>query len=128
MWSSRNMEPYFGFTLHFIDGNWRLKSRHLETLYFPSDHTAENLVLGLREIITVWDFRETDMVCLTTNNGANTTQAASLHNYLRLQCFGHRLNLAINNALKDQRIDKAVASFKKVVSACSYSWKKNVNF
>ncbi|KAK6175010.1 hypothetical protein SNE40_013552 [Patella caerulea] len=64
------------------------------------------------------------MVCLTTDNGANITQAVSLHNYIRLQCFGHILNMAINNALKDQRIDKAVASFKEVVSAFSYSWRK----
>ncbi|KAK6187191.1 hypothetical protein SNE40_005270 [Patella caerulea] len=120
MWSSRNMEPYLGVTVHFIDEDWRLNR---ETCYFSSDHTAENLALGLRQISTAWDFRETGMVCLKTDNGANTIKAASLNNYLRLQCFEHRLNLAINNALiKDQRIDKAVASCVKVVSAFSYSW------
>ena len=46
MWSSRTMEPYLGFTVHFIDADWKLQSRHLETMFFPPDHTAENLALG----------------------------------------------------------------------------------
>lgn len=35
------------------------------------------------------------MVCITTDNGANIVKAASLNNWTRLQCFGHRLHLAI---------------------------------
>ncbi len=35
------------------------------------------------------------MVCITTDSGANIVKAASLNNWTRLQCFGHRLHLAI---------------------------------
>ncbi|XP_061584717.1 E3 SUMO-protein ligase ZBED1-like [Cololabis saira] len=64
------------------------------------------------------------MVCITTDSGANIVKAASLNNWTRLQCFGHRLHLAIENAMKDPRIDRAVGLCKKLVGCFSYSWRR----
>ena len=38
---------------------------------------------------------------ITTNNGANMISTACTLGWQRLLCFGHRLNLAVTNALKD---------------------------
>ena len=43
MWSSETGEPYLAYTVHFIDGDWTLKSRCLQALYLPQDHTADNI-------------------------------------------------------------------------------------
>ncbi len=40
-------------------------------------------------------FKEERQVCITTDNGTNVVKAASLNDWTRLQCFGHRLHLAI---------------------------------
>ena len=45
-----------------------------------------------------------------------------------LSCFGHNLNSAVTNALKDEtRITRAIAVCKKVVHHFAHSWKKRRN-
>ena len=31
------------YTVHFVTDEWELKSRSLQTLYLPQDHTCENI-------------------------------------------------------------------------------------
>ncbi|XP_055051262.1 E3 SUMO-protein ligase ZBED1-like [Misgurnus anguillicaudatus] len=124
LWSSRTSEPYISLTIHFIDNEWGLKTRCLETAYFPEDHTGEVIAEGLKEALLSWGLIEDKMVCITTDSGANVVKATSLNNWTRLQCFGHRLHSAIGAAGKDKRVERAVGVCKKVVSSFSYSWKK----
>lgn len=95
LWSSRTSEPYMSLTIHYIDEEWCLQSRCLQTAYFPEDHTAEILSAGLEDALASWGLSEDRQVCITTDNGANIVKAVSLKNWTRLQCFGHRLHLAI---------------------------------
>ena len=44
LWSSRTMDPYISLTVHYIDENWKLRTRVLA--YFPSDHTGEMVEQG----------------------------------------------------------------------------------
>ncbi|XP_051805338.1 E3 SUMO-protein ligase ZBED1-like isoform X1 [Acanthochromis polyacanthus] len=124
LWSSRTMEPYLSLTVHFID-EWQLRTRVLETAYFPTEHTGEMIAQGLTSMLSSWDLKEENLVAITTDNGANVVKAAELNHWMRVQCFGHRLHLAIENALKKQpAVDRAVKVCKKIVSSFSYSWKK----
>ncbi|KAK0144040.1 Zinc finger BED domain-containing protein 1 [Merluccius polli] len=124
MWSSRTMEPYLSLTVHFISEEWLLQSHCLQTSYFPEDHTGELLAAGLHEALDSWGLSEEKLVAITTDNGANIKKAIELNNWTRLQCFGHRLHLAIERGVKDDRIQRAVGVCKEIVSAFSYSWKK----
>ncbi|KAK6168667.1 hypothetical protein SNE40_019858 [Patella caerulea] len=127
LWSSRTMGPYMSYTAHFIDRDWNLAPKHLQTVFFPDDHTGENLAAGLKDTLDSWGLQEEKQICLTTDNGSNIVKASELNEWQRLQCFGHRLHLAVNCGLKDDRIDRAVRVCKRVVSVFSYSWKKKRN-
>lgn len=125
MWSSNTMEPYMSYTVHFIDPDWKLQSRCLQTLYVPADHTAENLADGMNEILNQWQLSPTKQVCLTTDSGANIVKAARDLNWPWISCFGHNLHLAITNAMKDEpRISRAIGLCKRIVAAFSQSWKR----
>ncbi|KAJ8342807.1 hypothetical protein SKAU_G00327350 [Synaphobranchus kaupii] len=125
MWSSRTAEPYQSLTVHFVNEEFDLKARYLQTAHFPDDHTGENTAAGLREGLASWDLDEENHVCLTTDNASNMVKAALLRNeWTRLQCFGHRLHLAIENAMKDDRVSRATGLCKKLVGHFSHSWKK----
>ena len=42
-----------------------------------------------------------------------------------MSCFGHSLNLAVTNAIKDDaRLSRALGVCRKIVSSFSSSWKK----
>ncbi|KAG1945207.1 zinc finger BED domain-containing protein 1-like [Pimephales promelas] len=55
---------------------------------------------------------------------ANMVRALELNSWTRLQCFGHRLHLAIEKSAKDPRVERITSICKKVVSTFSFSWKK----
>ncbi|KAK0156657.1 Zinc finger BED domain-containing protein 1 [Merluccius polli] len=96
LWSSRTTEPYISLTVHFLDWEFQLKARCLQTQYFPGEHTGENIAYGLREALTSWHLGEEQLTCVTTDNGANIVK---LNHWVRLQCFGHRLHLAIGKSI-----------------------------
>ncbi|XP_057203827.1 E3 SUMO-protein ligase ZBED1-like [Triplophysa rosa] len=126
MWSSRTTEPYQSLTVHFISEDFELKSHCLQTSYFPIDHTGENIASALKDALAAWGLKEEGQSCITTDNAANMIRAMEINGWTRLQCFGHRLHLAIENALKDDRVQRAVGVCKKLVSQFSYSWKKRM--
>ncbi|XP_056383565.1 E3 SUMO-protein ligase ZBED1-like [Hyla sarda] len=95
LWSSRSMEPYLSLTVRFISDDWVLHSRCLQTSFFPDDHIGELLSAGLQEALDSWGLSEQRLVAITTDSGANILKAIQLNNWIRLQCFGHRLHLAI---------------------------------
>lgn len=99
LWSSRTTEPYLSLTVHFINYDFELKSHCLQTVYFPADHTGENIAHGLRESLSNWGLKEEDQTCITTDNGSNVVKAVELNHWTRLQCFGHRLHLAIGKCV-----------------------------
>lgn len=99
LWSSRTSEPYMSLTAHFIDQDWTLKSKCLQTAYFPEDHTGEVIASGLKEALASWGLNEDKQVCITTDGGTNIVKATSLNNWTRLQCFGHILHSAIGKLL-----------------------------
>ena len=45
LWSSRTTEPYISLTVHFLDQDFELKTRCLQTAYFPGEHTGENIAV-----------------------------------------------------------------------------------
>ncbi|RXN31729.1 zinc finger BED domain-containing 1-like protein [Labeo rohita] len=91
------MDPFLSRTLHYIDGDWKLRQRCLEMPYFPADHTADMIVQGLKDMLSEWDLAEEKLSAITTDNGANVVKAAALNGWIRQQCFGHRLHLAIDS-------------------------------
>lgn len=95
LWSSQTMEPYMSLTVHFISSDFTMKSRCLQTAFFPEDHTGDELAVGLMESLNSWNLDQERMVCITTDSGSNIIKACSINNWTRLQCFGHRLHLAI---------------------------------
>ena len=72
-----------------------LRSHCLQTSYIPDDHTGEVLAAGLQEALDSWGLSEQRLVAITTDSGANIIKAVELNNWTRLQCFSHRLHLAI---------------------------------
>ncbi|XP_010772682.1 zinc finger BED domain-containing protein 1-like [Notothenia coriiceps] len=95
LWSSRTMEPYMSLTVHFITSDFTMKSRCLKTAFFPVDHTGDEIAVGLMESLHSWSLDPKRMVCITTDSGSNIIKASDINKWTRLQCFGHRLHLAI---------------------------------
>ncbi|XP_071845427.1 E3 SUMO-protein ligase ZBED1-like [Apostichopus japonicus] len=125
LWSSRRMEPYMSLTAHYIDSNWKLQSRCLETIFVPQDHIALNLAEVFKEVLSDWDLPTTKLVAITTHNAGNIVNAVTSMGVNHVSCFGHNLNLAVTKSWKDDnRVSRAVGVCKSIVSHFSHSWQK----
>ena len=125
LWSSEGMLPYMSYTIHFLDNDWQMQNRCLETQFLPEDHTRENLAEAIKVTLESWDLDMNNQICLTTDNGTNITSAANQLTICRLSCFGHNLHLAITKSIRDDsRCTRAISLCRKIVSAFSMSWKR----
>lgn len=67
-WTSPQRFGYLSLTVHFVDGNYNIKSRTLTIENITGNHTGEALQVNIRDILTRWNiFR--NVVALTTDNG-----------------------------------------------------------
>ena len=95
LWPSRTTKPYISLPIHYIDDNWKLQIKSLQTSYFPDNHTREIIAVGLRGAFSSWGLKESRQVCMTTDSGLNMIKALELNKWTRLGCFRHRLHIAI---------------------------------
>ena len=125
LWSSEGLCPYMRYTVHYINKEWQLSSKCLQTTFLPQDHTGENLAEAFTETLTSWGLHAENQVCLTSDSGSNIVRAAGILKWIRLACFGHNLHLAVTNSLnKDPRCNRALGVARKITSAFSMSWKR----
>ncbi|XP_056441010.1 E3 SUMO-protein ligase ZBED1-like [Gadus chalcogrammus] len=126
MWSSVNMTPYMSLTVHYLTTDLTLKSRCLETVFMPLNHTSDNIAEALRSAFDEWSLDEKKLACVTTDNGANIVAAVRQLGWTWLNCFGHNLHLAVTNAMASvkDRTSRAMGQCHTLVGAFSQSWLK----
>jgi hypothetical protein len=124
MWTSVQMDPYMGITVHFINAHWDLESLNLGAFPFSDDHTGDNIAQEITTILEEWRLPLTKLVCGTTDNASNNNTCFRALGKPRLPCFGHNLDLAVGKALKLDDVAQAVRLTRKAVTAFSTSWKR----
>ena len=97
LWSSSVSQPYLSYTVHFINDDWKLCSKCLQTVFCPEDHTGENLEECVQDTLNSWGLDVSKQVLLLT------VVAIRKLSLTHLPCFGHILHNAIGNATKDAR-------------------------
>ena len=53
--------------MHFVTDDWELKSRSLQTIYLPQDHTGENIAEALKETLESWEIPAAKQVRMSNN-------------------------------------------------------------
>ena len=88
------------------------------------DHSGHNIAEAFVNVLGFWDLDISKLVATTTDNGSNFVAAFNSLDWIRVSCFGHNLDLAINKALDLDRVRRAVKKCCSLVELFSRSWKK----
>ncbi|KAL4008530.1 hypothetical protein ACER0C_002382 [Sarotherodon galilaeus] len=118
-WTSLVTESYLGVTCHFIVDNWDLLSFNLATLPVEERHTAENLASWVEKVAEKFHISLHNVLAIVHDNASNIV--AALHilkekfGVVSYRCAGHTLQLVVNHALKDPKIDKALSAARGLV-------------
>ena len=120
-WSSITAEPYVSLTVHFITPTWTLRTYCLRTIYLPDSHTADNIAMIIRNILSEFNLQISAVTSFTTDNGANMKAAIRKLEITRIPCFGHILHNAINYSMKDQvAVQQMLKECRTIVSTLNH--------
>lgn len=86
----------------------------LQVLYIPEAHTAETIMDMILSCLKEWGLKKENMVAMTTDNASANVKAATLMKAVRMQCFGHRLHLAVTHSLEDSSIKRVISESKYI--------------
>ena len=99
-WTSRTTIPYMTITAHFVDDQFNLQSKVLQTKVLNEKHTGENISVALNAALESWQISEKVSV-ITTDNASNMGRAISISDIdLQKGCFAHTLDLAAKKAVE----------------------------
>lgn len=73
----------------------------------------------MTSILSDWSLSVASITSCTTDNGSNILKAISHLLLQHIPCFGHTINLAINQALEIPALDQAVVKIKKLHNTIS---------
>ena len=123
IWTSRSNQAYTGLTVHYVDQEFNLQSHLLETKEFPESHTGANIAEELETIMDEWKLHKQGLSAITTDNGSNVVSAINMLECMRMPCFSHTLQLAVERVLKLPRVSTALARCRRLVSHFNHSAK-----
>ena len=99
IWTSFANDTYISLTTHFIDDCWQMKSYTLAMYSFPEQHTGDNIVEKLKEVVSEYDIDNSSIFTNVHNQGSNFQRAGHLlennKQWKSVNCAAHCLKLCI---------------------------------
>ena len=113
-WTSISNDSYITITAHFIDNEWELQERLLQTRGVSGSHAADHVADLLMECAVEWDIKEKEPI-VVTDNARNMVNAANQLGWGQVGCFAHTLNLSVCRAFKVDALSRILARARKLV-------------
>lgn len=114
-WTSRATESFLTITCHYVDKNWIMQSKVLQTEHFYCSHTGENVGHELTNCLLNWGIKD-KASAISSDNAFNLIVAIEVAGVQKLGCLAHTLNLASNKALSLLLLQRVFAQFRSVVT------------
>jgi hypothetical protein len=140
IWTSKNQLSFFGFTIHYIDDDWRMKDGLLAFKYLKGEHDGLSLAKEMIEILEEFEIADRLLGVTADNASNNSTMMACLQAYYnskypnsgfskdwnQIECMAHVLNLGAQQILKSFKVSVDKETYEatsdssdKMVSAVS---------
>lgn len=116
LWTSRANESYLAVTGHFITEEFELKTILLDCSNFEDSHTSENIQSVLNDVMSKYELTLNKINFIVTDNAANIQRAVTNIGWKHYGCYGHTLNLILQNAItREQTLQSVLDKVKKIV-------------
>jgi len=74
-WTSRAVDSYISYIVHYIDKDWIRHKMCLDTYPFPVSHTAENILKNINDVLVDWGLTKAHVSSFVRDNAANIVKA-----------------------------------------------------
>lgn len=98
-WTSPTSGSYFGVSAHFISNDWIFEHAFLDCVEFSQNPTDQHLKTEILNIINSWGIQN-KIVAVVTDNTEQIKSAVCVKGWDHAVCFAHKLNSAVQDAVK----------------------------
>ena len=102
-----------------------MKSYTLATYSFPEQHTGDNIVEKLKEVLSEYDIDDNSIFAIVHDQGSNFQWAGHLlqddKQWKSMNCAAHCLQLCVNEGFSINTIAQALAAAKTLVKHFHHS-------
>ena len=125
IWTSFANDAYISLTVYFIDECWELRSYTLATYSFPEQHTGDNIVEKLKEVVGEYEIDDNRIFAIVHDQGSNFQRAGHLleadKQWSSLNCAAHCLQLCVIEGFGINAIAQALSAAKALVKHFHHS-------
>ncbi|XP_025198498.1 zinc finger BED domain-containing protein 4-like [Melanaphis sacchari] len=128
IWISGAQQPYISLTTHYLTKQFELRNKTLGCSYFPGEHHGKSIFLKIKSMVSEWNMDILSLnipIYMVTDNARNISCALNkynsndnLHHYF---CAAHTLQLAIQDALKENNMESLLKKCRSIVTHYNYS-------
>ena len=115
LWSSRTMDAFMAFTLHFLCEDFTRYNFTLAIKPTVGKHTASMIQNYMQEILDEWGMPKYNLCMMLRDSGSNMVKACKDWGVPHFPCIGHSLHLVVGPFLlekkkttRDEEIEKEV--------------------
>lgn len=137
LWRSLTIEGYMCLTAHYIDSEWKLKTKILSFCAFPPPHTGAGIATKVLALLKEWGLEKRVFTITVDNASSNDNMQGILKKQLRkslvcngeffhIRCVAHILNLIVQKGL--EVIDAALEKIRDSVKFVKVSESREQSF
>ena len=122
IWTNNANSSFISLTGHCIDSTFNRNDVILRVKPFPGSHTGRHICETIQEVFDEYQIPDYKIHLIARDNGTNMVKGIEETGYNSLSCFLHTLQLAIHDAVFNQRTVKDVISnCKKICTHFNHS-------
>jgi hypothetical protein len=136
IWTSMTNKPYAAITAHFVGENKKLSHVLIDFCLIPHPHNGEKIKNILLDTFENYEIND-KIVSITSDNARNNIKGLNLlneylvenlklENICQFPCFGHILNLSINDGIKE--FESIISKLRQIGSSIKNSSKKSQSY
>jgi len=115
VWTSKNQLSFFGFTIHYIDDDWKMQDGLIAFKHLEGEHDGPSLASAMISVLEDLQIADRLLGVTADNASNNITMMACLEKYYtahypaagfsvtwnQVECMAHVINLAAQQILKN---------------------------
>lgn len=102
------------YTIHYIDDDWTLVNKVLNTSLMEESHTAQHICDAFNQILKEYQMENKKIICVT-DSAANMVAACRLIGCHRMPCIAHKGNTLIQkDMMQNQEVKEIPALLAKM--------------
>jgi len=128
IWTSAAQQPYISLTTHYLSKQFKLKNKTLGCSLFSGEHSGKNIFFKIKNMVQEWniDIVNSDIsIFMVTDSARNMKSAFSNfnenNNLNHFFCAAHKLQLAIDDALKENNMNSLLKKCRSFVTHYNHS-------